>query len=294
MNTINTMDLNFIDKIYCISLDTSTERRKLFEERLPELVTLPNFEWYIVKKNKENPIIGCATSHLNLIRQAKQNGYRCILILEDDAKLMVPWDSFLKYMGVLRNDTFNNTFNNTDVWSSWRFIQLGSYPIKTTETKYSNLLQVRCSYDCHSYLVNLDRLDNSLLDYYESMAGTGKIPIDAIFFCNNILYDELIKKPYILNDYDLLDLTFAHYPMLFRQEAIGSSTYLSTKQLYSNILADVSKKTSIVVFYSFITSLIGLFIISIVEYGLSKKFTASKILFVIIIIVFAVLFSGHK
>lgn len=83
-----------IDKIYCISVETATERRQLFGSRMPELVNSPIFEWYIVKRDDENPQRGCYTSHQTLINNANLDGLSRIMIFEDDADLLIPWSEF--------------------------------------------------------------------------------------------------------------------------------------------------------------------------------------------------------
>lgn len=49
------IELTDIDKVFCITLDTSLDRQELFKTRFPELVKSNIFEWYITIRDNENP-----------------------------------------------------------------------------------------------------------------------------------------------------------------------------------------------------------------------------------------------
>ena len=63
-----------VDKIFVITLDDAYERQKKFHSNIGNL----DYEWYIAKKDKESPIRGCFDSHHNVLRIAKERGYKRI------------------------------------------------------------------------------------------------------------------------------------------------------------------------------------------------------------------------
>jgi glycosyl transferase family 25 len=139
--------INIIDKVFCISLDTSIDRQKQFESRFPELVKSETFEWYKVKKDSENPRRGCYNSHRNILQLSKDRKYKQVLIFEDDADLHVPWNIFV------------NKVNDIKYEKDWKLIQLGYYPIATKRIKGNNtLVKIICSYCTHSYIINVQKL----------------------------------------------------------------------------------------------------------------------------------------
>ena len=70
-----------IDKVYCITIFNREDRQtKIMEQS--DKYNIP-ITFLKVKKN-EDPVKGCAMSHLECIKDAKKNNYKNVLILEDD------------------------------------------------------------------------------------------------------------------------------------------------------------------------------------------------------------------
>ena len=65
------MNFTNIDKIFCISLTTATDRQKEFTKRFPELTKMNIFEWFIATRDSENPERGCYNSHRQVLEIAK-------------------------------------------------------------------------------------------------------------------------------------------------------------------------------------------------------------------------------
>ena len=77
----------FIEKIFYINLDKRTDRREQIEAELAKMGL--EGERYPAISTPHSGIIGCGYSHLNVIRLAKERGYRNVLILEDDFEFVV-------------------------------------------------------------------------------------------------------------------------------------------------------------------------------------------------------------
>jgi hypothetical protein len=168
-----------IDKIFCISLNTSIERQKDFKKRFPELIKSDIFEWYKVNKDKENPKRGCYNSHKNILEISKQRGYSRIITFEDDINLLVPWKEFV--------DTVNKIVYPSDCIA----IQLGYLPftVSTIETN-KTLVKINCSVCMHGYITNVEKME---IPEYENTE------IDVMLFCPrfyNFMFNIPVKGMY--------------------------------------------------------------------------------------------------
>lgn len=87
-----------IEKIIYINLDKRTDRKNEIEGELNVLgidyIRFPAIE-------HKNGAIGCSKSHLECIKLAKKNGYKNVLILEDDFMLLVSKEQFYEEMNQL-------------------------------------------------------------------------------------------------------------------------------------------------------------------------------------------------
>lgn len=77
----------FIEKIFYINLDKRTDRREQIEAELAKMGL--EGERYPGISTPHSGIIGCGYSHLNVLKLAKERGYRNVLIFEDDFEFVV-------------------------------------------------------------------------------------------------------------------------------------------------------------------------------------------------------------
>ncbi len=155
-----------IDKIFCINLITSVNRKEVFMERFPELVGSGVFEWYTTERDNENPKRGCHNSHKNILELAKKRKYSEIIIFEDDANLMVPWKKFV------------NVVNDIKYPNDWKAIQLGYLPFTVSRIKDNEtVVQINCSVTMHCYMANVKTLN--IPEYKKG------IEVDRVLFCPN-------------------------------------------------------------------------------------------------------------
>ena len=231
---------NKIDKIFCITLNTSTDRQKLIKERFPDLTNSPLFEWYITERDSENSERGCYNSHKNVIDIAKSRSYKKIIIFEDDVDLIVTYSEFVK-----------EVLNVVDVDFTWSIILLGYFPVSTEKTKYSNLYAIDCALGTHGYMVNLENFKT--IDNFKNCA------IDQYLFCKCRLFS--------INKMKSIDGIFGIYPMLLKQNSktstIGSIHDISGNLNYDrNLLIKVSTQINIcVLFFIILLCLLACFFI---------------------------------
>lgn len=168
-----------IDKIFCINLISSVDRKEVFSNRFPELVGSSVFEWYTTERDNENPKRGCHNSHKNILELAKKRNYSEIIIFEDDANLCeeLTWEKFV------------NVVNDIKYPNDWKAIQLGYLPFTTSRIKDNEtVVQINCSVTTHCYMANVKTL--------EIPTYSKGIEVDRVLFCPN--YENyFLNKPVI-------------------------------------------------------------------------------------------------
>lgn len=93
-----------LDKIYYLNLDHRTDRREHFEMQV-----IPYFQGTPLESRIErfpavkhsNGALGCSISHLEMVKKAKAEGYRYVMILEDDFEFLVSKEVFLEHLSKL-------------------------------------------------------------------------------------------------------------------------------------------------------------------------------------------------
>jgi glycosyl transferase, family 25 len=84
--------MNYIDKIMYINLDRRIDRKEQIEGELSKF-DLP-YERFSAIPHKIGAV-GCSKSHLEILKTARNKGYKNILIFEDDFEFLVSRDIFL-------------------------------------------------------------------------------------------------------------------------------------------------------------------------------------------------------
>jgi hypothetical protein len=159
------MILNYIDKAYYINLDYRTDRRDEFEKRVSELgIPVERFEAVRFAENElNNPFndkdwhkkMGCAYSHLNLIKLAKEQGLKNVWIFEDDCKFV---DGFVEKAQKCIDELKG---------LEWDVFYFGGEPNRKAEPYSDLLVRTNGVYGAHSYLVNHTFYDKILSDHPE-------------------------------------------------------------------------------------------------------------------------------
>jgi hypothetical protein len=93
-----------IDGIFYINLDHRVDRKQEIEGELSRFDL--KFERFSAIPHKIGGV-GCGTSHLEVIKLAKQRGYRNVLIFEDDIEFIVDKATFEKNMQTLFDSGIN-------------------------------------------------------------------------------------------------------------------------------------------------------------------------------------------
>ncbi len=75
---------DFFEAIYCINLAGENERWLSLQRRLQRLGILHRIKRFEAIETSESHHVGCALSHRKIVEEARDKGYRNVLVLEDD------------------------------------------------------------------------------------------------------------------------------------------------------------------------------------------------------------------
>lgn len=143
------MKLNdYFDKIYCINLDRRTDRwekcKAEFDKFGIEVERFSALDGNTLTYNNQrlkSGEVGLIRSNLELIKKAKENKYKNILIFEDDVEF---------------TNNFNEKFEKyiKQVPEDWSFLYLGGNHVGGTVPINRNLHRVIHSYTTHAFAIN--------------------------------------------------------------------------------------------------------------------------------------------
>jgi glycosyl transferase family 25 len=150
---------SYIDHIFYINLEKRKDRREHIESQLLKYDLLDISERYIAIETAHSGIVGCSQSHLNVLKLARERGYKNILILEDDFEFIVSKEELNKNI-----DFLFEKYSHFDVCMLSHIIQ-GSQEIDSLD-KENPLRKVLDGQTASGYLVNSSFL-NTLIDLYE-------------------------------------------------------------------------------------------------------------------------------
>ena len=157
---------SFFDKIYCINLEERKDRWILCEEKFKEygIINYVRFNGVKVEGNlspKKLGQIGCTASFYNVFKDAFQNNYNKILVLEDDFNFTLPKDQ----IAIKLDKAFEEMPEDWDMFYLGANImnEIMSDPIE----KYSeNLFKLNSAYALHSVCFSKNSFDK-ILNFFE-------------------------------------------------------------------------------------------------------------------------------
>jgi|LauGreDrversion4_2_1035121.scaffolds.fasta_scaffold00332_18 glycosyl transferase family 25 len=162
---------NFVDKIIYINLKNRPDRKKEIEN---ELSVIPDKN-KIIRFNAiemQPAHLGCSTSHLKCLELAKREGWKNVLILEDDAM----WNNYDKNYSTLET-IIKKLNNNYDV------ISFGNVNANFNKKTY----KLKAGQCATAYLVNSS--------YYDKLINNFKEGIEKLSVTKN-MYKASDRLPY--------------------------------------------------------------------------------------------------
>jgi GR25 family glycosyltransferase involved in LPS biosynthesis len=150
-----------IDHIFYINLDKRLDRKNEIEEEMKKMnLSVERFRAIPFSPG----IVGCGYSHMNVLRLAKDRGYKNVLIFEDDFQFLVSKEEFEENLTL-----FFENVKEYDVCMLAYNIQ------KWKETEYPFLMKVLEAQTASAYIVHerfYDRLINLLEENMEKLKIT--------------------------------------------------------------------------------------------------------------------------
>jgi hypothetical protein len=165
---------HFIDAVYAITLDTATHRHQKLKDEMTRVQLQDKLHMMVVTRHPEGGIRGCYESHADAWKQARAQGHRCILVVEDDVFFSNDWKTYLPH--VAHFVQHSNT--------PWHLLLLGWTPFRSTPVPANpHISAVVRSTAMHAYLVSAAAMDrgippfrNLAVDIELFYAGKNKAP----------------------------------------------------------------------------------------------------------------------
>ena len=150
--------MNHIDKVFVINLEKRKDRLDQFIEEYEKIINDNHkFERFNAIYMPDHGCLGCTLSHLEVIKQAKERGYKKIIIFEDDFQFIIDQETFHKNL----KDFFDLNLDFKVCMISYNIMNNEVYP-------YNDLLSIATNVQTASgYIVNSDYFDEliSCLSY---------------------------------------------------------------------------------------------------------------------------------
>jgi len=143
---------NLLDHVYYINLDHRTDRKKETLEELKKF-GIDNPIRYNAIKDKIG-LIGCAKSHLNVLKEARKNNYPYVAIFEDDVKFLDPIMTKNKIKKLIDSDI------------EWNVILLGGNNYEPYHKINNDFMKVENLQCCTSYIVKQSYYEK-LINHWE-------------------------------------------------------------------------------------------------------------------------------
>ena len=134
---------HFFDKIYCISIDTRSDRRADAKKQFANIGLQNRVEFVLVKKHPENREKGIFQSHMHCLQKGLEAGAEHILIFEDDI--------FIKNFQPRTLVGAIEFLTKTPHWSAFF---LGAISSKMTRTASQSVVNIHYRCLAHAYALN--------------------------------------------------------------------------------------------------------------------------------------------
>lgn len=149
------MKIEEFDRIFYINLDRRPDRRYETEKFLDELVGDSSLIERFSAVDLDNGSIGCALSHLEVLKTSISRGYQKILILEDDVQLNGA-------------DNLDGSLEEITLDTDWKVIMF-SGNVKKMMPKSGTIVHIYEAQTTAAYAVRIDYAKELIASYEESV-----------------------------------------------------------------------------------------------------------------------------
>lgn len=133
--------MNIFDAIYCINLNKRSDRWKSMQDEFSKHEILNNVVRFSAVEKKDGRI-GCLKSHIEILKLAKKNKYKNVLVFEDDIKILV--DNF--------SDITKTAFEQLP--EKWDLFYLGANLHRQLPNYSDNLVKILQGFTTHAICYN--------------------------------------------------------------------------------------------------------------------------------------------
>jgi len=176
---------NYFDHIYCVNLDKRTDKWeecvKIFDKHNLSVERFSAIDGNTINNPTKlmNGEWGLLQTHIKLIKDAKNKGYKNILILEDDVEFM---------------DDINNIFNNIkeQIPNDWLMLYLGGNHVGGSIRISENIFRVIHTFTTHAFSINSELFDliiNGLPNY--------KKAVDVFYAELHSIFPSYVIRPHL-------------------------------------------------------------------------------------------------
>jgi len=139
----STVNWEYFDKIYCISLDERADRREEAAVQFEAVGLSDRVDFVVVKKHPVDCEQGIYESHILCMEKAIHAKAENLVIFEDD----VCFDRF-------RPETLTNCIDFLSSDRNWNIMFLGCMVKRSKKIENASILRVKFQCSCHAYVIN--------------------------------------------------------------------------------------------------------------------------------------------
>jgi GR25 family glycosyltransferase involved in LPS biosynthesis len=161
------MPWDFLDAVFCITLDTATARHAAVQTELRKVGLWDKTVLLKTKRDPESGVRGCYVSHKHAWDAVRARGLQNVLIVEDDVFFADDWRTG-------ERDAADFVRRCAD----WDCLFLGWTPRRSKRTQFKHVDRIVCGAATHAYIVNQRAVSKPLPPY-----ETAKLPVDILLMC---------------------------------------------------------------------------------------------------------------
>jgi GR25 family glycosyltransferase involved in LPS biosynthesis len=174
-------NIDKIDKIYYINLDYRTDRNEQFSQQIAthfkDGILESRIERFPAIKHNHG-LLGCSMSHLEVIKKAKADGARYVLVFEDDFEFIVSRETFENNLTKLFEQVTNNGID-------FKVVMLAYNTNNRAEIANNDILDSSTDVQtCAGYLVNSAYYDELIQCWEEGVRLYQETWRDWIYCCD--------------------------------------------------------------------------------------------------------------
>ena len=178
------MNINeYFEKIYCVNLEKRPDRwaksDEIFKKHNIQVERFGAIDGYSIENTTTllPGEFGLIKTHIEILKIAKENNYKNILIFEDDVELC---DDF--------SDKFNEYYNQ--IPKEWDFLYFGGNHLGSINQINQNIFRLSYTFTTHAFAIN-----NNLYDELMLLLKSASKQVDVIYAELHSKYNSYTIKP---------------------------------------------------------------------------------------------------